>query len=134
MSSEEGENVTDREQRYQRRRNRKFDYIDEKEDKGKTPISGGEDEEKEFPKILLRAMQDISRKIKEMRMDRVKESPKGFHHGEGYGMSHHWNDQPVHQPQVSQCSTMPTFLAVGNDLFQEQESLEDYFMEYESQN
>ena len=28
---------------------------------------------------------------------------------------------------------MPTFLAMGNEGFQEQESLEDYFMEYESQ-
>ena len=48
-------------------------------------------------------------------------------------MSHHWNDQPVHQPQVSQHSSMPTFLVVGNEGFQEQESLEEYFMEYESQ-
>ena len=63
-------------------------------------------------------MQDIAREIKEMRMERFKESPRGFHHGEGFGMSHHWNDQPVHQPQVSQCSTMPTFLAVGNEVFQ----------------
>ena len=28
---------------------------------------------------------------------------------------------------------MPTFLVVGNEGFQEQESLEEYFMEYESQ-
>ena len=49
-------------------------------------------------------------------------------------MSHHWNDQPVHQPQVSQHSTMPTFLAVGNEGFQEKASLEDYLEEYESQN
>ena len=39
----------------------------------------------------------------------------------------------MQQQQVSQCSTMPTFLTVGNEGFQEQESLEDYFMEYESQ-
>ena len=63
-------------------------------------------------------------------MDRYKESHKGFHHGEGSRMSHHWSDQPVQQPQVSQRSRMPTFLAVGNKGFQEQESLEDYFMEY----
>ena len=78
-------------------------------------------------------MQGIAREIKDMRMDIYKESPKGFHHGEGSGMSHHWNDQPVHQPQVSQCSTMRTFLAMGNEGFQEQESLEEYFMDYESQ-
>ena len=81
MSSEEGEPLTDREKRYQRRSRRRFDYTNDKEDKGKTPLSRGEDEEKEFPKILLRAMQDISREIKEMRMDIFKESPKGFHHG-----------------------------------------------------
>ena len=40
----------------------------------------------------------------------------------------------MHQPQVSQRSTMPTFLVVGNEWFQEHESLEDYFEEYESQN
>lgn len=66
-------------------------------------------------------------------MDRFKKSHKLFHHGEGFGMSHHQNDQLVHQPQVSQCSTMPTFLAMGNEGFQEQESLEEYFMEYEYQ-
>ena len=66
-------------------------------------------------------------------MDRYKESPKGFHHGEGSFISHHWNDQLVQQQQISQHSTMPTFLAVGNEGFQEKESHEGYFMEYESQ-
>ena len=66
----------------------------------------------EFPNILLGAMQDIAREIKEMIMEIFKESPKGFHHGEGSSMSHHWNDQPLHQRQVYQRSTMPTFLAV----------------------
>ena len=75
MYSEEGEPLTNREKRYQKRRHGNFDYINDNEDKGKTPLSGGEDEE-EFPKILLRAMQDIAREIKEMRMDRFKESPK----------------------------------------------------------
>ena len=51
-------------------------------------------------------------------MDIHKESPKGFLHGEGTIISHHWSDQPVKQ-QVSQCSIMPTFLAVGNGGFQE---------------
>ena len=78
-------------------------------------------------------MQDTAREIEEMRMDKYKESPKGFLHGEGSGISHHWSDQPVKQKQVSQHSTMPTFLVVGNEGFQEQETLEDYFMEYESQ-
>ena len=77
-------------------------------------------------------MQEFSREIKEMRMDRHKESPKWFIHGEGSDISHHWSDQPM-KHQVSQRYTMPTFLAVENGGFQEQETLEDYFMEYESQ-
>ena len=132
MSSEEGYPLTNREKRYLKIRHWKFDYTDDKEDKGKTPLLG-EDEEKEFPKILLRTMQDIAREIKEMRMDRYKKYPKGFLHGQCFDISHHWSDQPVKQQQLSQHSTMPTFLAVGNEEFQEQESLEDYFMEYESQ-
>ena len=70
ISSEEGDPLTNREKRYQRKRHRKFDYTNEKEDKGKTPLYGGEDEEKEFPNILLKVMQDIAREIKEMRMDK----------------------------------------------------------------
>ena len=135
MSYEEEEPLTDREKRYLKRiHKKKFDYTNDNEDKGKAPVSGSEEEEKDFPKILLRAMQDISREIKELRMDIIKESPKGFHIGEGSGMSHHWNDQLVHQPQFSQSCTMPAFLAAGNEGFQEHESLEDYFEEYESQN
>ena len=68
MSSQEGDPLTDREKRYQRRRHQKFEYKNDKEDKDKTPLSRGEDEEKEFPKILLKAMQEISREIKELRM------------------------------------------------------------------
>ena len=79
-------------------------------------------------------MLDLAREIKEMRMDNIKEYRKGFHLGECSGIYHHRNDQLVHQPQFSQCSTMPTFSAVGNEGFQEHESLEDYFEEYESQN
>ena len=101
ISSQGGEPLTDREKRYLRRSHGIFDYTNDKEDKGKTHLSRGEDEEKEFPKILLISMQDIARETKEMRIDIFKESPKGFQHGEGSGMSHHWNDQPVHQPQVS---------------------------------
>ena len=76
MSSEEGYHLTDREKRYQRRIHQNFDYTNDKEDNCKTPVSGGEDEEKEFPNLLLKYMQDISREIKEIRMNRYKESPK----------------------------------------------------------
>ena len=88
MSSKEGYPLIDRERRNLRRMNQKFDYTNDKEDKGKTPLSG-EDEEKEYPKLILINMQDIARKIKEMRMDRYKESPKVFLHGEGFEISHH---------------------------------------------
>ena len=55
-------------------------------------------------------------------MDRHKESPKGFLHGEGSDIYHHWSDQRI-KKQASQCSIMPTFLVVGNGGFQEQENL-----------
>ena len=51
MSSEEGDTLKDRENRYLKR-NQRYYYTDDKEDKGKTPLLG-EDEEKEFPKLLL---------------------------------------------------------------------------------
>ena len=70
MSSKEGDPFIYREKRYLER-NQKYDYIDDKEDKGKTLLSR-ESEEKEFPKLLLRTMQDIAREIKEMMMDRHK--------------------------------------------------------------
>ena len=117
MSSEERDTFTDRKKRHLKIMNQKFDGTNDKEDKGKPPLSGG-DEEKEYPKLILRTMQDIAREIKEMRMDRYKESHKGFIHGEGSYISHHWSDQPVKQ-QASQCSIMPTFLAVGNGGFKE---------------
>ena len=70
-------------------------------------------DEKEFPKLPLQNMKDIAKEIKEMRMERQKETPRWFLHGEISNTSHHWCEKPLRQ-QVSQCSTMPTFLAVGN--------------------
>ena len=130
MSSEEGDPLTNKEKRYLKIINWRYDYIDDREDKGKTPLSGGEEEE--YPKLLLQTIQDIAREIKDMRMDRHKESPKGFLHGEGSDISHHWKDRLVKQ-YVSQRSTMPTFSPVGNGGFQEQETPKEYFMKYESQ-
>ena len=46
-------------------------------------------------------------------MEKHKEYTIGFLHGESSDISHHWYEQPVRQ-QVSQRSTMPTFLAMGN--------------------
>ena len=61
MSSEEEYPLTNREKRYLRR-NWKYDSIDDKEDKGKTPLLGEEDE-KEFAKLFIQNMQDIDREI-----------------------------------------------------------------------
>ena len=72
MSLEEEEPLTDREKRYLKKRQNKFDYTNDDRDKCKSPESGSDVEEKDFPKILLRAMQDIYREIKEMRLDRIK--------------------------------------------------------------
>ena len=82
MASEDEEPLTDREKRYLKRRQKKFDYTNDNEDKGKSPISGSDEEGKDFAKILLRDMQDLSKEIKEMILDRIKESPKIFHLGE----------------------------------------------------
>ena len=89
MYFEEGDPLNDKDKRYLKIIHRKFDYTNDNEDKGKAPLSAGEDEEKHFPKILLRTMQEIYKDIKEMRMVRYKESHKGFMHGEGSGISHH---------------------------------------------
>ena len=55
MSSEEEEPLTDREKRCLKRRQRKCDYTNDDKDKGKDPVSGSE-EERDFPKILIRAL------------------------------------------------------------------------------
>ena len=90
-------------------------------------------DENEFPKILLQTMQNIAREIKEMRMERHKETPRMFLHGESSGTLHHWGEKLVMQ-QVSQCSTMHTFVVAGNGGggSQEQDTLEDYFLDRKS--
>ena len=77
MSSKEEDPLTDRENMHLIRK-QKYGYTDDREDNNKTPSLSARDEEKEFAKILLKSMQYIAREIKEMRMDRYKESPKGF--------------------------------------------------------
>ena len=81
MSLEEEEPLTEREKRYLKRRQKKFDYTNDDKDKGKALESGSDEEGKDFAKILSRAMQDLAREIKEMRMEIIKESPKRFHLG-----------------------------------------------------
>ena len=106
MSSEEGEHLTDREWRYLRRIHKNFDYTNENKDKGKAPEdkNGSDEEGKEFSRTFLKTMQDIAREIKEMRTDRIRNSPRRPHLGECSGISQHWSGQLVNQPQVS-----PTF-------------------------
>ena len=134
MFLEEDEPFTDIEKRYLRIREKKFDYTNDDKDKGKAPESGSDEDGNNFAKTILKAMEYLAREIKEMRMDRIKEYPRIFHPGEISSMSHHWNDQPVNQPQAPQHSTMPTFLVVENEGPQEQASLEDDFEYCESQN
>ena len=98
MSSKEDDPLTNREKRYLKIIQKKFYYTNDDKDKGKAPESGSDVEGKDFAKILLKSMQDLAREIKEMRLDRIKESPRIFHLGEISGMSHHWNDQPVNRP------------------------------------
>ena len=102
LHSEEYEPLTNREKRYQNRSHNKFDYTNDDQDKGKAPKTGSDKEGEEFARNILVAMQDLAREIKEMRMDRMEDSPGIFHLGESSGMSHHWNDQPVNQPQAPQ--------------------------------
>ena len=90
LHSEEDEPLTEREKRYQNRSHKNFDYTTEDQDKGKAPEAGSDKEGEEFARTLLVAMQDLAREIKEMRIDRLKESPRRPHPGESPGMSHHW--------------------------------------------
>ena len=67
-------------------------------------------------------------------MERYKETPRRSQHGEIPNTSHYWCEKLALQ-LVPQCSTMPTFLTIGDELggTQEEETLGDYFLEYESQ-
>ena len=93
-------------------------------------------EAEEFEKTLLETMKDLSKDIKEMRMDRMREYLGRFHQGESSDMSHYGTGKPVSlpkAPQASQHYTIPTFLAVENEGPQDKTSLEGYFVEYDSQ-
>ena len=111
-------------ERYQNRIHRKYEYttedLDRGQDKGKAPVNEKDEKDKEaeeFAKTLLETMQNISKEIKEMRVDRMRESLRIFHQRESSDMSHFGTGQPVslpQAPQTSQRSTMPTFFAVDN--------------------
>ena len=89
---------------YQNRIYRKYDYttidLDKGQDKGKAPesMNDKDKEAEEFAKTHLEAMQDLSKEIKEMRIDRMRESLGRFHQGESSEMSHYGIGQPVSLP------------------------------------
>ena len=69
---------------------------------------------------------------------RQRETPRGFHIGEGSGTSHHLSEHNATQHMASHthtCSTMPTFLGadIGAGAQQELEPghMGDYFAEYQ---
>ena len=62
----------------------------------------------------------------------MRDSLGRLHQGESFEMSQFGTGPLVNlpqAPQISQCSTMPTFLAVENEGLQEPTSLEGYFAE-----
>ena len=133
LHSEDEDPISERERIYQNRSHRKYDYttidLDKGQDKGKAPesVNDKDKEAEEFAKILLEAMQDLSKEIKEMRIDRMRESLGRFHQGESSDMSQFGTGQLVSLPQApqdSQFSIMPTFLTVENEGMQEPTSLE----------
>ena len=55
-------------------------------------------EAEEFAKTLFEAMKDLSKEIKEMRIDRIRESLGRLHQGESSEMSQYGTGQPVSLP------------------------------------
>ena len=106
LHSEEEDPPTERERRYQIRIHKKYDPTTDGPDKGQEKGKAAEsvnDKEKdveEFVKNLLETMQDLSKEIKEMRVDKMRESLERFHHGESSEVSHYGTGQPVSFPQV----------------------------------
>ena len=60
------------------------------------------DDEKEFGNLLLRSVQELSKKIEEMGQkiageNRQRETPRGFHIEEGSDTSHHTQEKNTTQ-------------------------------------
>ena len=85
------------------------------------PMVEERDAGKEFGELLLKSVQDLSRRIEEMGQrftveSKQCETPRGFHTGEGSGTSHHLQEHLTAQQMASHTlprSTMPTFLAAN---------------------
>ena len=103
LHSKDEDPLSERERRYQNSSHRNYGYttvdLDKGQDKGKAPELNDKDKEaKEFAKTLLETMQDISKEIKEMRIDRMRESLGRFHQREIYDMSQFGTGQRVSLP------------------------------------
>ena len=98
--------LSEKEMRYQNIIHRKYDYttvdLDKGQDKGKAPelVNDKDKEAEEFAKTLLEAMQDLSKEIKDVRIDRMRKSLGIFHQGESSNMSQFGTGQPVSLPQA----------------------------------
>ena len=92
LHSEDENPLSERERRYQNRIHINYDYttvdLDKGQDKGKALELNDKDKEaEEFAKNLLEAMQDLSKEIKETRIDRMRESLGRLHQGESSKIS-----------------------------------------------
>ena len=81
MPFEEEGPLIDREKRYLNKIQNKFDYTNDKEKKGKTPLSGGM-KGKDFSKTLFQTMHELKREIKGMRRERHEYPSRRFSHEE----------------------------------------------------
>ena len=126
MYFEEGEPLTDRERRYQEIRHKRFDYTDEKEDKGKTPLFGGM-KGKEFSRLLLQTIHELKREIKGMRRERHEDPSRIFSHEESPNSSYYVCEHSATQSNL-QRYTMPRFTAreIEEEDAPKEETLSDY--------
>ena len=133
MSSKEEEPLTEKERRYQKRRHRIIDYTKEKEDKGKTPLSGGM-KGKELSRLLLQTMYELRNEINGMRKGRHKYCSISLSH-EGSRSSSYYVRKNSAAQSYMQCYTMPRFTArkMDKEDAPKEETLSDYLQEYESQ-
>ena len=93
LHSKDEDPFSERERRYQNISHKNYDYtivdLEKGQDKGKAPesVNDKDKEAKEFAKNILEAMKYLSKEIKEMRIDRMRESLGRFHQGESSEMS-----------------------------------------------
>ena len=109
MPSTKGEPLTDSEKKYLRRRQKKYDYTEDTEEKGKTPLSGRLKGE-EFSKTLSQAMYELKGEIKGMRREIHANKSRIVSHEGSPSTSYHVCEHSATQPDPKRWS-MPTFLS-----------------------